>query len=362
MIAAPNAFDSDGPLGGVGIGYDAGSRLRDGGADALGRGVVEVVDFLDIVDEGVRLALPVVVETGGGKGFGGGELHGELAHVVVVVEIVLPPIGYDIPVATDDVAVGIDIAKALAVHQPTGVDEAFAYLFPPLMVLVELLKGGEAVPWVVHHLGAAVEVGAETEVVLRDVVNHRLVFGLQGVERVGAEGVGVVAVEVDIVGIVAHGAGDGVVAAAVGAVGVGEGVDGDAGAVEEVGDVGRGAVAAEQGVAKAEHEVEARHLVAVHGGGVEELGAVEVVVGRACDGQREDKAALHGGADGVDVAERGEGVDETLHHGKVDFVGGVTVPRVHLLKGGCHLYCLGREGVGDGREGVGTGFLRHGGD
>ena len=84
---------------------------------------------------------------------------------------------------------------------------------------------------------------------LRNIVNHCLVLGLQWFQWVGAKGVGIVAVEVHIVGIIAHGTSYGIVASAIGAVGVREGVDTDTCAVKKTGDFLRGAVTAQQGVA-----------------------------------------------------------------------------------------------------------------
>ena len=305
----------------------------------------------------MRLAVPVGGEAVGGEGLGGGELHGDFADAVVVVEVVLAAVADNVPVAAVNHTCGVDIAEAVVVVAAAGVDETLAYGLPPIGVFVQPLARGEAVPGVVHHLAAAVEVGAETEIVVVDIVYHSLVFNLEGVERWSAEGVGVVAVEVDGVGVIAPGASHGVVAAVVGAVGVGEGVDVDVDVVEEVSDVGRGAVAAEERVAEAEHEVEAGHFVAVHGGGVEELRFVDNVGIGAVECQAEDEAALHRGADSVEVAELGMVLGELLHHFDIDGVGGIAVPGGHLVKGGGHDHGFGSEGVGKWGECVGARFL-----
>ena len=247
-----------------------------------------MVDFLDIVDERLRLHFPVVVKQVGGKFLDSGQLHGYFPHIVIIVEVVLPAVADNIPVATVDVACWSDIAETAVVHPPARVDKTFAHRLPPFAVLVQPLVRGETVPGVVHHLRAAVEIGAEEEVMPLDIGYHGLVFGLEGIQRGSAEGVGIIAVEVHAVGVVAPCKRHRAVAAVVSAVGIGEGIDIDAGAVEQTRDLLRGAIAAQQRVAQAQHQIKARQLVTVHGGGIEEFGAVKIVVRRTGDGQTED--------------------------------------------------------------------------
>ena len=64
MVGPSSPFYGDGTCGGIRV--DAHIHNR---CDDTDRGrVVEIVNLLDVVDQGVRLALPVVVEAGGRKG------------------------------------------------------------------------------------------------------------------------------------------------------------------------------------------------------------------------------------------------------------------------------------------------------
>ena len=190
------------------------------------------------------------------------------------------------------------------------------------------------------------------------IVDLSDVFGLDGVERVGAKGVGEVSVEVDRIGVVADGVGDGVVATAIGTVGVGEGVDVDDNTVEKIGDVARETVAAEEGVAEPKHEVKAGDFVAVHGRGIVEGGTDKVVFVGAGDGQGKYQTAVDRGAEGVETTKSRIGVGEVVHHFDINLIGRVTVPLVHFVEGCGHGKRFWGKGFLDRGEGVGTDALR----
>jgi hypothetical protein len=106
---------------------------------AFGGSVIEMMYFLDIVDKRLRQALPIVVKQMGGEFLGGREFHCQLTHVVIVVEIVLSAIAYNVPVAPVYIASVVYIAETHRVYLTAGIHKSLADLFPPLAVFVEAL-------------------------------------------------------------------------------------------------------------------------------------------------------------------------------------------------------------------------------
>ncbi len=161
-------------------------------------------------------------------------------------------------------------------------------------------------------------------------------------------GVGEVAVRVDRGGpasgggVEAGGAGDGVVAREVGPVGVGVGVDPDLRVVHQPGGLRIGAVAGEQLVGEPQQEDHAAGLVAVHGGGQEDLGLVLLpfgVVGDAQGPQAVGPRSIGRLPQDLQPAQLGMGLGQALQQPDVLLVGGVAVPgpvRVRLPAGGTH--------------------------
>ena len=211
-------------------------------------------------------------------------------------------VGNNVPVASGSIAAVVGVAEMAVAVCSAGINKVFAYFNPPFAIGMRLFGRGEAVPRVVHHLGASVQVGAESEIVIGDIIDHRSVLLLLRIHRLGSKGIGVVAVEVDVVGVVSCGAAHGVVAAAIGAVGIAEGIDIDAGGVEQLRVLSVAAVTFQQCVDEAEHHYVACHLVAVHSGAIEEFGSVKVVIIRPGDVHTENQTSFDRGADSVDPA------------------------------------------------------------
>ena len=141
---------------------------------------------------------------------------------------------------------------------------------PPCVIGMEGLIG---VPRIVHHLGAAMVVGTHREQMFLRQVHHPLALVLIIGSTIGVWAVvevGEVTVQVDMVAILTRGAINGVVAPMVGAVGVGAREDEKVDIVQDVEDTG--VVAGAELVDETQHQDHARHLVAVHGGGIEEMG------------------------------------------------------------------------------------------
>ena len=137
--------------------------------------------------------------------------------------------------------------------------------------------------------------------------------------------VSVVAVHVDTIGVFAGGAVHVVVAAVVGAVGVGIGTDVEVDVFEDVLHF-RLVGVLQQVVDETEHHDPADDLVAVDGGGVEEL---RFAVGSAIvDVGQHNLTAAGQGAKGDDLALVGMVGLESEHHLFVGAIGGVAVPVV----------------------------------
>ncbi len=156
------------------------------------------------------------------------------------------------------------------------------------------MRGLVSVPRIVHHLCPTVVVGAHGEEVFLRQVHHPLAFILIVGSAIGMGAVvevGEVTVEVDVVAVVTFGVIHRVVASVIGAIGVGAGEDEEIDIVEDVLDAGISACA--ELIDEAQHEDHARHLVAVHGGGVEELGlAIRMAVVQA---HAKNPAVVRGG-------------------------------------------------------------------
>lgn len=132
VVAAVLCLNGDRSSGRVWVGGAVGvDYLWDG----FGR-VLNVMDFIDKIDECLRFSTPIFIQKVCRGRFGGIELHGDLSQIIVIIEIILPSVVDNIPVAPSDIASVGHIAQQLAIDGPTSVDKAFAHLFPPVAVFV----------------------------------------------------------------------------------------------------------------------------------------------------------------------------------------------------------------------------------
>lgn len=250
-------------VGGVGIAKPVGSRhlvgLVDG--DVLRHGE----NFFDVVDEGMTLDIPILYKFFGRKFLGNRYFHSHFMNSVVVVHIVLSSVVDYIPVAASDVTFVADIAKYVRVIQTASIYISFAYVNPPIPVFVWAIPRGKAVPGIVHHFATAVKVGGEAKMMVGYIFYHCRVFRLECFCGFG-ERVGVVAVEVNVIGIVAAGVANVVVAAEISAVGIGKRIDKYFHVINKLRQFLVGAVAVEQGVDEVQHEMKSGQFVAVDGG------------------------------------------------------------------------------------------------
>ena len=83
---------------------------------------------------------------------------------------------YDIPVAPGNNTTAVDVAETLRVHLAGGIDKALAHTAPPISLGMRVLDRGEAVPGIVHHLTAAMQIGTEDEAVALHILDHIFVF------------------------------------------------------------------------------------------------------------------------------------------------------------------------------------------
>ena len=153
------------------------------------------------------------------------------------------------------------------------------------------------------------------------------------IRMIPVEVVLVITVEVNVVAIVALGAIHCVVAAFVRSVGIGQRKDVNVNVVQEVDDTAIGAGA--KLVDEAEHEDHSRHLVAVHGGGVEKLrfarlSLVDTDTPEMTMGRSGELAEVEQGADPA-IPHGGRLAGKALHHGHILVVGQISIPVIGTL-------------------------------
>ena len=204
--------------------------------DAVGDGSLHSVkDLLDVGQHAVVVDVPEIGQLRGVRSLVVGAFDGHFAALCVIIHVVLTASVDGVPrVSIDDAVVVLVHVVRTDFMREVGI--FVANQLPPGIVGME---GLVSVPGIVHHLGAAMVVGTHREEVFLCNVHHPLALVLVIGLSVGVRAVikvGEVAVEVDVVGIVARGTINAVVAAMIGAVGVGAREDEEVDIVQNVGD------------------------------------------------------------------------------------------------------------------------------
>jgi len=178
-------------------------------------------------------------------------------------------------------------------------------------------------------------------------VHHGPGLRLDGALVQAAVVIGVVAVEVDPVGVVAPGAGHGVVAAVIGPVRIGVRPDVEFHRVHDIGQAGICPILAEEGVDQAQHQHPAGGFIAVHGAGEQHFRFFFLSGDVIRDLGDQDGAAVCRRAHVDDLAKPGIVAGKAVHRAHIGVVGGVGIPRLHFVHAAARLVRIKAGRIGE---------------
>ena len=292
--------------------------------DGIGHDAVNAIEALVHVKEKRSFVIvPEVGELVGVRHFQIRTLDGQLTALRIAVHVVLAATADHIPSGS----VGDAVVVVVHVVRVEFVTLVGIFVTDELVPCVIGMERVGVIPRIVHHLGAAMVVGAHYKGIILCELHKPLGFGLivVAVGVGGAMWVSVIAVHVDAVGVATCGSAHVVVPCMIGAVGVGQGPDVKVNIVDHILHL-RLVGVFQQIVNETEHENPACGLVAVDGARVEELG---FAIGRAVvEVGNQDFAAAGQCTEGDDFAFVRMVSLEGKHHVFVCAIGGVAVPVV----------------------------------